>query len=621
MTQQEQQLQEQEQEQVPMANHITYENARSHRPQKAVHPEIAVREFYLLEALWVSSKGKVDPFMRSQQALLERIKEAREEYVKQLALYFLDYTTLACAGEARHAREQAHSYNSFVPPARTMNRSLAAYSTLKYDRRSVLEACRELFYEANWKGSSYGGDKWGAIAEAGLMYYAHGADVFLDHCVDLTHNGGLYLNKTDVGYFTLGGGYWPIHKEYKQLLDFKRYCTPEELLRTLPGSSKQQQLLQTAKAFGWVDLSPPEDEDEEEESLEFWSSKPKPPKPQGGGPFTWVIPSSARDYVQGINQQQDWEVVAFPDDVRSWILQYEERPWGEEQAPIELEGVGRWSWERHEWYARVIRTALVKNAFDFLPNCYCEMCTKNKMEAMEFLSDEGLLDNYEAMCILTNAVGGILSWASAEELSEIRTLIWDYVYKGSGVHWQDELEELRIKCRLRRTTDRMENMVGAIRDQLEGVFRCLLRYQNEEDGFGPGVLRANLDSYYGSLMRNCTRITNWRRYDFDFNEELKQASEQANTYVHIYESYCKLLGEGPKGQGALEAMCDELIEELDAPDWWEEEHNEEEIKSDGTEKAGAEEGAENNWPIPTFVHTGKLTFTIQEVEESEEQLQ
>lgn len=63
--------------------------------------------------------------------------------------------------------------------------------------------------------------------------------VFIDHCVDLSHNSNVYFDK-GAGIFRL----WD-EKTYKDFLDRKRLCTPQELIQGAPGKELNR-LLQRA---------------------------------------------------------------------------------------------------------------------------------------------------------------------------------------------------------------------------------------------------------------------------------------------------------------------------------------------------------------------------------------
>ena len=70
----------------------------------------------------------------------------------------------------------------------------------------------------------FGGEKWYGIARAGLLKGTVGDKVFIDHCVDLSHNNGIYFDKS-AGIFRL----WK-QKSHIECLDFKRICEPQALI-------------------------------------------------------------------------------------------------------------------------------------------------------------------------------------------------------------------------------------------------------------------------------------------------------------------------------------------------------------------------------------------------------
>src|SRR3990167_4103517 len=74
-------------------------------------------------------------------------------------------------------------------------------------------------FNAHQWGGSYGGPKWGKIAQATALYYTlrDAPVVFADHCVDLAHNGGLAFSK---GYILKNPS---DHAGYMAMLDAKRH--------------------------------------------------------------------------------------------------------------------------------------------------------------------------------------------------------------------------------------------------------------------------------------------------------------------------------------------------------------------------------------------------------------
>lgn len=67
------------------------------------------------------------------------------------------------------------------------------------EQRQFFEAAATIFRKGDWS-SSYGGVKWAAIAEAGIMYVEGGTNdtVFVDYVFDLRHNTGAIFDKHEM---------------------------------------------------------------------------------------------------------------------------------------------------------------------------------------------------------------------------------------------------------------------------------------------------------------------------------------------------------------------------------------------------------------------------------------
>jgi len=112
----------------------------------------------------------------------------RKTYQTRLARNLFDYLAIAGMGEARHWKG-----NNTIPT----NRHEAWCYSLKYDPRSFLPVLSKLFHDGVWGHGSFGGSKWGLIADGAAFYfkYLDKPLLFSDHVVDLSHNGGPAFNK------------------------------------------------------------------------------------------------------------------------------------------------------------------------------------------------------------------------------------------------------------------------------------------------------------------------------------------------------------------------------------------------------------------------------------------
>ena len=194
---------------------------------------LLVQEFYAIEAVsaMLSAKGYgcFDPARRSHALWYSDFMEFRSNFSAKLASAIYDYTALVVAAELRHAREKAAYYLTGYYPD-TMDRDKVYTECTEYDPQDILKTGRKMF-DAGWNewDSSYGGDRWRQIAKAGLMKSSVSDCIFIDHCVDLSHNNNHYLDK-GAGIFS------PLNPwNYKEFLNFKRCCEPSALIKGRSG--------------------------------------------------------------------------------------------------------------------------------------------------------------------------------------------------------------------------------------------------------------------------------------------------------------------------------------------------------------------------------------------------
>ena len=118
----------------------------------------------------------------------------------------------------------------------------------RWSAESILEAGVQLFDPdvVRWS-SAYGGKKWWNIAKAGTMRHKLDAVVFIDHCVDLSHNNSVYFDK-GAGMFAMLTG----TSAYKEYLDKKRIIEPIMLLGE-PVGALLVALIERAFALGILD--------------------------------------------------------------------------------------------------------------------------------------------------------------------------------------------------------------------------------------------------------------------------------------------------------------------------------------------------------------------------------
>lgn len=192
----------------------------------AVCVAVCAREFYAVQA--VKAIAKPIPFKHSHEKWLRDFDTYTSTYVSKFSEAMFDYLTLICFGEARHASAQTQNRWHVMGVPRGGSRGSSYNKARRYDPWDVLRKCEEVFRVPRWS-STYGGKSWARIANAGLMRAKLDAESWLDHCVDLSHNGGLCFDKQDADIF----GLLTVSSDsYKEMLDFKANCAPERLIAT-----------------------------------------------------------------------------------------------------------------------------------------------------------------------------------------------------------------------------------------------------------------------------------------------------------------------------------------------------------------------------------------------------
>lgn len=164
-------------------------------------------------------------------------------YAGRFARNLFDYLTLAAAGEARHTHQLRIGYSGGHPSSR----SEVWGKAIGYDPRQILPALERIFLVGKW-GGGFGGKKWAAIAKAAEKYlmFQGSPVVFADHCVDLSHNGGLAFDK---GFIFKQ----PDLTQYMKVLDAKRDGSLLGSSLTLEIASAAYSFILQAASMGIID--------------------------------------------------------------------------------------------------------------------------------------------------------------------------------------------------------------------------------------------------------------------------------------------------------------------------------------------------------------------------------
>lgn len=180
-----------------------------------------IREFYNLEA--VEALASVDEYKIGHERWAYDFNAYRGEYNAKLAEAIYDYTVLVCAGETRHANSSSRYFHPRI--YHTMDRGRAYDTAVNYRPNDWLVLGRHMFTAYEWS-AGYGGESWGRIAFAGLHRDKWPDMIFIDHCVDLSHNNSIYFDKYQSNIFFM------TEKDcYKNFLTWKSMTTPNMLIK------------------------------------------------------------------------------------------------------------------------------------------------------------------------------------------------------------------------------------------------------------------------------------------------------------------------------------------------------------------------------------------------------
>ncbi len=190
--------------------------------------DLLVREFYAIEAMAAMILGEqyssFCPMRHSHSRWYSDFTDFQESYIAKFASAIYDYTALVVAAELRHGKWKAsHHIEGYY--TESTDRNEVYRDCTYYKAHDLLSAGLRMFDagRVDWD-DGFGGEKWYGIARAGLLKGTVSDKVFIDHCVDLSHNNSIYFDKS-AGIFRLRE-----QKSYIEFLDFKRVCEPQVLI-------------------------------------------------------------------------------------------------------------------------------------------------------------------------------------------------------------------------------------------------------------------------------------------------------------------------------------------------------------------------------------------------------
>lgn len=156
--------------------------------------------FYALNGMYAIISAEPLRFVHSAAKLKAEVEEYLNYVSGIFAQMIRDYTILACYGELRYVTEKLEDspfhFSHYKFDANLPRGCYCSYvqDGLEYSTKSIAECCEFLYGGLFWD-ESFGGPAWYEISRAIKMYETYPTTVFVDHCVDLQHNTGYFINK------------------------------------------------------------------------------------------------------------------------------------------------------------------------------------------------------------------------------------------------------------------------------------------------------------------------------------------------------------------------------------------------------------------------------------------
>lgn len=212
--------------------------------------QLLVQEFYAIEAITAMLSLKYnsfEPMRHSHSRWYRDFSDFRDEYTIKFASAIYDYTVSVVSAELRHCRDKASKYIKEYYNSWDQSREEVYDVSPVYMASDILLAGIRMFDTklVEWR-RGFGGDKWKQIAKAGLIKGTVSDCVFIDHCVDLSHNSSIYFDKS-AGIFLMQD-----KEQYQSFLNLKCSCEPQTLINE-KRSYKFNKLLWRAKNLNIIE--------------------------------------------------------------------------------------------------------------------------------------------------------------------------------------------------------------------------------------------------------------------------------------------------------------------------------------------------------------------------------
>lgn len=154
--------------------------------QVRLMPISQVMDFYYAEA--IASETKQARNWRAGEKLVEDATILRDRLADYLAPALYNYLIVACYGEAEHS--------AYAAAGLYFKQSGNYRRALSFKPESMIETLRCIFETQQWEGG-FGGKKWAHICEELTKVGTMPKVAWVDHLIDLEHNGGSAFDKEE----------------------------------------------------------------------------------------------------------------------------------------------------------------------------------------------------------------------------------------------------------------------------------------------------------------------------------------------------------------------------------------------------------------------------------------
>lgn len=150
-----------------------------------------VTDYFLFRNMQGTGSLLFDRFMKKR---LFKLKDSHEEFCDGFAKLLKEYLTTICIGEFRYAKSECNIYLKHFFGTDADRERIYTDAKDIYDVDLLLPVIEKIFRYFFWR-NSIGGKNWANIAHAVTLHGKVPNTVFIDHCMDLFHNGNSCYDK------------------------------------------------------------------------------------------------------------------------------------------------------------------------------------------------------------------------------------------------------------------------------------------------------------------------------------------------------------------------------------------------------------------------------------------